>query len=206
MRLNEKLRELRKSKNLNQIDIAKLLKVDRTTYGKYETGDSSPDFDKLIKLANFYKVSTDFLFGRGEIFDLGGFIKEEREQQKISRKELSDSIGIPEEELIAYEEDDDPLNNEIANKIAASFGLTFSEFLNKYGLLDEYIPEQFNGDPDKYYEFQRARDKDAISDQPDNPINVAFRDGGEDLTDEEAEYLEQQLKQFREWRKRFQKD
>lgn len=38
----------------------------------------------------------------------------------------------------------------------------------------------------------------------DNPINISFRDGGEDISEEEAEYLEQQLKYFRELRKKFQ--
>lgn len=45
-----------------------------------------------------------------------------------------------------------------------------------------------------------------IKEKDDNPISVSFRDDGKDLTPEEEEYLEQQLQQFREWRKRFQKD
>lgn len=46
-----------------------------------------------------------------------------------------------------------------------------------------------------------------IEDQhEDNPISIAFRDGGESLTPEEEEYLQQQLEIFREMRKKFQKN
>jgi len=62
--LGKILRKLRLSKKLNQSDLAKLLNIDRTTYGKYETGDSSPDYGKLLKMANFFEVSTDYLLGR----------------------------------------------------------------------------------------------------------------------------------------------
>lgn len=64
MSLGKTLKELRLSKKLNQSDLAKLLNIDRTTYGKYETGDSSPDYDKLLTLADFFGVSTDYLLGR----------------------------------------------------------------------------------------------------------------------------------------------
>jgi transcriptional regulator with XRE-family HTH domain len=60
MDLGIRLKQLRIERGLNQIDIANMLGVERSTYGKYETGDSSPDYDKLIQLSNFYQVSIDF--------------------------------------------------------------------------------------------------------------------------------------------------
>jgi transcriptional regulator with XRE-family HTH domain len=67
MELGERLKELRLNKGLNQIDVANILKIERSTYGKYETGDSSPDYEKLLKLANFFEVSTDYLLGKTDI-------------------------------------------------------------------------------------------------------------------------------------------
>ncbi|MCR4442180.1 MAG: helix-turn-helix transcriptional regulator [Peptococcaceae bacterium] len=67
MKLSEKLKELRTSKKLNQSDVADILKIDRSTYGKYETGDSSPDYEKLIKLADLFDCSVDYLLGRTDI-------------------------------------------------------------------------------------------------------------------------------------------
>ena len=44
MDLGKRLKQLRIERGLNQIDIANMLGVERSTYGKYETGDSSPLF------------------------------------------------------------------------------------------------------------------------------------------------------------------
>lgn len=44
--------------------MAKVLDIDRTTYGKYETGDSSPHYEKLVELADFFGVSVDYLVGK----------------------------------------------------------------------------------------------------------------------------------------------
>lgn len=64
MNLNEKLKRLRSEKNMTQNDVAKILKVDRSTYAKYETGDSSPDYEKLLTLSRIFNCSTDYLLGR----------------------------------------------------------------------------------------------------------------------------------------------
>ena len=68
----ERLRKLRVNKALYQKDIAKYLGVDRTTYVKYETGVSEPDYATLMKLAEYFKVSTDYLLGKKYIDPLTG--------------------------------------------------------------------------------------------------------------------------------------
>ena len=60
----QRLRELRKEKRLRQEDIAADLNVSRQTISKYERGDREPDYYMLNKLADYYQVSIDFLFGR----------------------------------------------------------------------------------------------------------------------------------------------
>ena len=60
----ERLKELREGKGLLQKDIAELLGVDRTTYVKYEKGVNEPSNDNLLKLADFFGVTTDYLLGR----------------------------------------------------------------------------------------------------------------------------------------------
>lgn len=57
------LRELRTKKGVYQKDVAKYLGVDRTTYVKYERGDSEPSIDIIKKLANYFDVTVDFLVG-----------------------------------------------------------------------------------------------------------------------------------------------
>lgn len=67
MILGKRLKELRTLKKLTQTDVANVLGVERSTYGKYETGDSSPDYEKLIQLAEFFDVSVDYLLGKTDI-------------------------------------------------------------------------------------------------------------------------------------------
>lgn len=59
-----RLAELRKEKGLYQKDVAQLLGIERTTYSRYETGDTQPSHENLVKLADFYDVSVDYLLGR----------------------------------------------------------------------------------------------------------------------------------------------
>ena len=60
----ERLRQLRQEKNLLQKDVAQAINVGRTTYVKYENGDSEPSMNILVKLANFFEVSTDYILGK----------------------------------------------------------------------------------------------------------------------------------------------
>lgn len=60
----ERLKNLRVSRNLKQIDMASFLGVDRTTYVKYESGTNEPSNDTIIKLADFFNVSVDYLMER----------------------------------------------------------------------------------------------------------------------------------------------
>lgn len=60
----EQLKILRKQKGLYQKDVANFLGVDRTTYVKYENGVNEPDYNTLVKLAEFFNVSVDYLLGR----------------------------------------------------------------------------------------------------------------------------------------------
>jgi transcriptional regulator with XRE-family HTH domain len=58
-----RLRELRDEKDLTQTEIAKMLGMSQTGYSKYETGENDIPTDVLIKLANFYNTSIDYLLG-----------------------------------------------------------------------------------------------------------------------------------------------
>ncbi|MDV2683778.1 helix-turn-helix transcriptional regulator [Alkalihalophilus lindianensis] len=62
--MNTRMSELRLNRNKTQEDIAKLLGVARTTYAMYEQGKREMDYQLLIKLADYYKVSLDFIFRR----------------------------------------------------------------------------------------------------------------------------------------------
>lgn len=59
-----RIRDLREDQNLTQKQIASILGMSQTGYSKYETGENDIPTHVLIKLADFYKTSTDYILGR----------------------------------------------------------------------------------------------------------------------------------------------
>lgn len=63
-KIGAQLKELRKEIGLTQQQLADKLGISRVNYTRYETDAVCPDFDTLIQLADFYKVTLDYLFNR----------------------------------------------------------------------------------------------------------------------------------------------
>ena len=61
MSLGERLLDLRKKKGLSQEEIAGLLDVSRQTVSKWETDQSTPDFDKIIPICKLYEIDANEL-------------------------------------------------------------------------------------------------------------------------------------------------
>lgn len=61
MTLSEKILRLRTARGLSQGELAEKLEVSRQSVSKWETGQSTPDVDKIIKLADLFGVTTDYL-------------------------------------------------------------------------------------------------------------------------------------------------
>ena len=64
MDIGAKLRELRLSNNLTQTQLAEILGLSRVNYTRYENNVVRPDYETIVKLADFYDVSLDELFNR----------------------------------------------------------------------------------------------------------------------------------------------
>ena len=60
----KKLKDLRIDNDLYQKEVAAILKITRQKYGLYETGKRDIPIDLLIKLADFYNVSIDYILNR----------------------------------------------------------------------------------------------------------------------------------------------
>lgn len=58
------LKDLRAKKGVLQKDVANFLQIDRTTYVKYENGDSEPNLQMIKKIADYFNVSVDYLLER----------------------------------------------------------------------------------------------------------------------------------------------
>lgn len=71
------LKNLRNANNLSQYQVAKVINKTTSAYGYYEVGRNDPDIETLIKLADYFNVSLDYLCGR-QWNNKVGYIPEDR--------------------------------------------------------------------------------------------------------------------------------
>ncbi len=67
MILGKILRDLREKHNYTQRELSKALNITPACLSKYETGRSTPSPDMLIKIADTFNVSVDYLLGRNSL-------------------------------------------------------------------------------------------------------------------------------------------
>lgn len=61
-----RLKELRKAKGISQLKLAMDLNTNQNTISRYETGEREPSINELIKIADYFGVSIDYLVGRSD--------------------------------------------------------------------------------------------------------------------------------------------
>ena len=59
-----RLKEVRKMKGISQLKLAMDLNMNQNTISRYETGEREPGIQELIKIADYFNVSVDFLLER----------------------------------------------------------------------------------------------------------------------------------------------
>lgn len=59
-----RLKELRKSKKISQLKLAMNLNMNQNTISRYETSEREPGINELIKIADYFNVSIDYLLER----------------------------------------------------------------------------------------------------------------------------------------------
>ncbi len=62
-----RLRDLREDHDFRQEDVAEVLGISQTVYSRYERGFQTIPVVHLLKLADFYSVSTDYILGRTDV-------------------------------------------------------------------------------------------------------------------------------------------
>ncbi len=61
-----RLKELRKKKRLSQLKLAMDLNMTQNTISRYETGEREPGIAELIRIADYFHVSVDYLIGHSD--------------------------------------------------------------------------------------------------------------------------------------------
>lgn len=88
-----KLKELRKENKKTQQEIAEKNNIPIASYVRYENETTQPDIDSLIKLADYYGVSIDYLVGREYNNEIGYLTSDEKEII-VSIKKLNETNKI----------------------------------------------------------------------------------------------------------------
>ena len=90
MTISERLYNLRKDKKISQEELANILGVSRQTISKWETGESTPDFDKIVPLCEYFKITSDeLLSGKKDIIEA-----DKTENKKQFAKNLAISVAL----------------------------------------------------------------------------------------------------------------
>lgn len=88
---SERLNYLIREKGVQKKDLAEYLGIKYRNLRFYETGERKPDFDGLLKLAEFFGVSIDYLVGRNE-FEVNA---QSPQKEKSIDEQLRDVISDP---------------------------------------------------------------------------------------------------------------
>ena len=90
MTIGERLLKLRKERNLSQEELANVLDVSRQTISKWETDQTTPDFDKIIPLCEYFGITSDeLLSGKKDIIET-----KKENKRKIFARNIAISVGL----------------------------------------------------------------------------------------------------------------
>ena len=134
----QRLKQLRKSHNLTQLEFAKIFNIANGTIGNWESGNREPDFNTLNRIADFFNVSTDYLLGKTDNRNPWQPELSEKDEKDIAkeieklREKLENSEGLM--------FDGEPATPEAIESVieAMSFGIKQATLLNK-----KYTPKKY---------------------------------------------------------------
>lgn len=92
--IGERLKMLRKEKGLTMKEIGKIIGVSDAAWTKYETNRAEPSIESLIKIADYFQVSLDFLLGRTNIRE-PQFVEKANIQSEFLKEFEWSKIGDP---------------------------------------------------------------------------------------------------------------
>ena len=136
-----RLKELREERNLTQMEVAKAIETSQSNIGRWEKGLNEPAASYLIKLANLFNVSTDYLLGISNDFDAtpateekNAFFETEdifsqrlralRESDKLSQIAFAEKIGFSQAAISSWENNTREPGIEALLRIARFFNVS----------------------------------------------------------------------------------
>lgn len=96
MNYKNRISALRNSRHLTQDDMSAMLGISRAALSHYEQGRREPDYDTLIKIADFFKVSLDYIMGRTDDphISLRPEIRDFMDHLELSDEQILDQFAL----------------------------------------------------------------------------------------------------------------
>ena len=148
-----RLKDLRKEKNLLQIDIAKILKMSQNGYSQYETETNDIPTKILKDLANYYSVSIDYLlcltdirdnYKNSKIIEITNNMHrliDIREDKDLLQKDIANILGISRSAYSSYETNFCDIPTKVLKKLAIYYNVSIDYILY---VTDERKPHKRN--------------------------------------------------------------
>ena len=145
---SDKLTELREEKNMNQINIAKVLEIDNSLYAKYEKEYEIIPIKHLNNLCNYFNVSLDYTFGftnkkeyknsnpNIDKMTVGQRLKEFRKDHKLTQKKLASILNTVQPVVTNYENGKHLISTPFLYTICKKYHISADYLLGK---IDEKI-------------------------------------------------------------------
>ncbi len=139
------LKTLRESSKISQDKLSKIIGVSRSTVAMWETNSSQPDIDTLIKLANFFNVSLDYLLERTteplpeKKEGMQMRAKDIRNELNISQADVAKHIGVSQQAYANYERGARQPDIDTLIKLANFFNVSLDYLLER---TTEPLPEK----------------------------------------------------------------
>ena len=136
---------LRNKKDLTQREMAKIIKVSKSTYARWENQEEIILLWHLLTFCNYFKVSMNYVLGLSDKNDyykydytkkldkekIGNYIKSLRKKNKLTQKELASILNTSQSTICDYENGKTLLLTAFAYNIAKEFNISIDKLCDR---------------------------------------------------------------------------